>query len=85
MEILNFLVDGSRSVGELEMLTGMTASATSFHLKVLRDSGLVQECRDGRRKYQSLCWDTVTQMITFLDRMRPGTHAQRCPLSCCRT
>lgn len=45
---------GEMSSGELAKRIGMSASATSHQLRVLRDLGLVSRSRDGRRSLYSL-------------------------------
>ena len=46
--ILCQLVDGERSVGELQPLVGLSQSALSQHLAVLRDEAIVATRRDGQ-------------------------------------
>ncbi|MEX2533854.1 MAG: metalloregulator ArsR/SmtB family transcription factor [Nitriliruptoraceae bacterium] len=41
--------DGARCHGDLEAQLGVPANRLSFHLKVLRDAGLVRANRQGRR------------------------------------
>lgn len=41
--------DGARCHGDLEVELGVPANRLSFHLKVLRDAGLVRANRQGRR------------------------------------
>ena len=53
--ILCGLAEGEKSVGELEDITGMSQSAVSQHLTRLKDAGLVDAERRGRRIYYRLC------------------------------
>ncbi|MBI5102649.1 MAG: winged helix-turn-helix transcriptional regulator [Nitrospirae bacterium] len=46
--------NGSRSVTEIIDLTGLSQTLVSFHLKVLRDSGIVRTERSGPFIYYSL-------------------------------
>ena len=48
-EILSYLVAQERSVGDIVAALGMEQPSVSKHLGVLRDVGLVQARRDGRR------------------------------------
>lgn len=52
--VLCQLVEGERSVGELQPVTGLGASALSQHLAVLRDMALVHTRREARSIYYSL-------------------------------
>jgi len=49
-EILAFLADEERPVGEIVRALEMEQPSVSKHLRVLRDVGLVEMRRDGRRK-----------------------------------
>lgn len=46
--ILCQLADGERSVGELQSLVGLSQSALSQHLAVLREEGVVATRREGQ-------------------------------------
>ena len=46
--ILCQLTDGERSVGELQSLVGLSQSALSQHLAVLREEGIVATRREGQ-------------------------------------
>ena len=48
-EILEFLAEGERSVGDLVLRLGMEQPSVSKHLKVLRQVGLVRVRRHGRQ------------------------------------
>ena len=52
--ILCQLTDGERSVGELQPLVGLSQSALSQHLAVLREEGLVLTRRDAQTIHYSL-------------------------------
>jgi len=47
--ILDLLAPAERPVGEVVAALGLTQPTVSKHLRVLRDAGLVQARRDGRR------------------------------------
>jgi DNA-binding transcriptional ArsR family regulator len=49
-DILAFLADQERPVGEIVAALEMEQPSVSKHLRVLRDVGLVRMRRDGRRK-----------------------------------
>src|SRR5580704_6567734 len=48
--LLDLLVAGPRSVGELVAATGLSQPNTSRHLRVLREAGLVEWRNDGQRR-----------------------------------
>lgn len=52
--ILTYLAEGEKTVGELEMLIGISQSALSQHLARLRHSELVSTRRDAQNIHYSL-------------------------------
>jgi DNA-binding transcriptional ArsR family regulator len=66
-EILESLRRGARSVGDIA--SGMTISrpAVSQHLKVLKDSGLVAETRQGTRHYFAIAPEGIGELRAYLD------------------
>lgn len=68
-EILDCLRSGPRAVGEIA--AGMTISrpAVSQHLKVLKDSGLVAETRQGTRHYFAIAPDGIGALRAYLDEL----------------
>ena len=66
-EILDKLRAGPRAVGEIA--AGMTISrpAVSQHLKVLKDSGLVAETREGTRHYFAIAPEGLRELRAYLD------------------
>ena len=84
LAILEFLSQRERCVTDLHEGIGGSQSRISFHLKVLRESGLVRRRRDGRWTFYSLGGETLDHMVAFMQIVSPGRHAGTCALSCCR-
>lgn len=64
--ILCQLADGERSVGELERAVGLSQSAISQHLAVLRRGAAVTSRRDGQAVFYSLASDEVEALMGML-------------------
>lgn len=64
--ILCLLVDGEKSVGELERLTLMRQPSVSQQLARLRFDRLVQTRRDGRTIYYSLGSEQAGEVVSLL-------------------
>ena len=62
-QILGALVNGEKSVTELQEMLSVSQSATSHQLRLLRDRGLVNAKRDGRKVIYSLADEHVTTLI----------------------
>src|SRR6266850_617809 len=80
LDILALLSQRDRSAGELKVLLAVPASRVSFHLKVLRESGLIREHRDAASRFSIARGDTLDLMIHFTQTLMPGAHVGRCPL-----
>ena len=71
--ILVRLGGGEAHVGALVSHLNISQSAVSQQLRILRDAGLVQERREGRRHYFSIrpealvvLWDWLSQFKSFM-------------------
>ncbi len=63
IRILCALFDEEKSVGSLAAELGMTDSAVSHQLKILKDSKLVRARRDGKQIYYALDDDHVLSIL----------------------
>jgi DNA-binding transcriptional ArsR family regulator len=72
--ILCLLVDGEKSVTELEQMLNLRQPAVSQQLARLRADNLVETRRDGKNIYYSLARPEVREVIGALHRAfcRPG-------------
>lgn len=71
-EILRLLADNALAVGELTDHFHISRPAVSKHLRVLRESGLVEEKRHGRERIYSLSskpLQEVRMWIAHFDRL----------------
>ena len=82
LEIVRLLSHGERCVCELQNALQAAQSRLSFHLKTLKDAGLVRDRRDGRWVYYALNRDALDQIAAFAVAVRPGKHAGRCEQAC---
>lgn len=67
LRILDLLRSGERCVCELMEDLGLAQSLLSFHLKTLRQAGLVTDRRQGRWTYYTLNPDGLQAMATALN------------------
>lgn len=73
--ILCQLVKGEKSVGELERIIGLSQSALSQHLMVLRRSELVRTRRSAQMIFYSLNGSEVTAILNTLYGLYCGPAA----------
>ena len=83
LEIVRLLSHGERCVCELQDVLGAAQSRLSFHLKTLKDAGLVTDRREGRWVYYSLSREALDQIAKFASEVKPGKHAGSCARACC--
>jgi rhodanese-related sulfurtransferase/DNA-binding HxlR family transcriptional regulator len=81
LELLDLLSQGPRSVEDLAAAASVGMSTCSAHLQTLREAGLVEARREGKRIYYSLTGDDVAGLWEHLRRVaqahRPHTELAR--------
>lgn len=68
--ILELLLDGERSAGEIAANFTTSRPGVSRHLRVLREGGLVQARTDGQRRLYSLDPAPLAELDGWLERYR---------------
>lgn len=81
--IVRQLSGGERCVCDLQSELDAAQSRLSFHLKTLRDAGLVVDRKEGRWNYYSLDPEALEAMRDFLGAAAPREHAGGCQGACC--
>jgi ArsR family transcriptional regulator len=74
LEIVQRLRSGERCVCDLTDLLDAAQSRLSFHLKVLKDAGLVSDRRAGRWVHYSLNHEAFAELQDVLGEMEPSTR-----------
>ena len=69
LELLEYLAQGERTVEALVKLTGLSVANTSQHLRVMRQSGLVEARKDGLYVYYSLADDEIVRLLSSMRRL----------------
>ena len=69
-QILDLLRDGERSVNELVARLTLSQPGVSKHLRVLREAGLVDVRRDGRRRWYGLRAEPLAEVDAWLEPYR---------------
>ena len=79
LRVLCLLVEGERSVGEINQLVQLSQSALSQHLAKLREEGLVVTRKEAQTVYYSLAkGPAVTVIQTLHDAYCPGDDVAPC-------
>jgi ArsR family transcriptional regulator, arsenate/arsenite/antimonite-responsive transcriptional repressor len=66
LAVIEMLCGGERCVCDLQDAVGAAQSRLSFHLKVLKDAGLVTDRKEGRWSYYALNAERLAEATTAL-------------------
>ena len=83
LEIVAMLAGGERCVCDLMSALDAAQSRLSFHLKVLKDAGIVLDRRDGRWVYYSLNKESLDDATGFIKAMKPHRRLAVIDTACC--
>ena len=72
LAIVQCLARGEQCVCDLQAAVGAYQSRLSFHLKRLKDAGVVDDRREGRWVYYTLRADALEEMRAFLGAVEPA-------------
>lgn len=81
LEVLQVLAQGERCVCDLTSHLDLGQSRLSFHLKVLKDAGLIAARQEGRWIYYRLQSEALEALRLWLGRLAAGCSggARPCP------
>jgi ArsR family transcriptional regulator len=83
LSILQRLRLGERCVCDLTDALDAAQSRLSFHLKVLKDAGLVTDRRDGRWMYYTLNTETLAEAAELIQDLASAPSAAERKSGCC--
>src|SRR3989454_3454621 len=70
LQIIDRLSEGEQCVCDLTDLLETAQSRLSFHLKILKDAGILKDRRDGRWVYYSLNPEAVEKLERFAGELK---------------
>jgi ArsR family transcriptional regulator, arsenate/arsenite/antimonite-responsive transcriptional repressor len=71
LEIIELLRKGERCVCELTATLDAAQSRLSFHLRVLKDAGIVSDRKDGRWVHYELVPEAFEEIEMLIEGMKP--------------
>lgn len=83
VEIVSVLLSGEHCVCDLMTHVGAAQSRLSYHLKVLKDAGLVTDRREGRWSYYTLQRAAIDETMGMLSSLRVRGKRLSSILGCC--
>ena len=81
LEIIEMLRSGERCVCDLTEALDAAQSRLSFHLKVLKDAGIVRDRKDGRWVHYELdraAFDEIEELITAMKPAAARSQNRNC-------
>ncbi len=70
LKIIDRLRDGEECVCNLAGPLGMRQSLLSFHLRALKDAGIISDRKEGRWVYYALNLDVLDEMLATLEALK---------------
>lgn len=83
LEILDCLRDGERCVCELTEVLKAAQSRLSFHLRVLKDAGLIRDRAEGRWMYYTLNEQGLEEAEELIRTLKKAAKGSRSNTRCC--
>jgi ArsR family transcriptional regulator, arsenate/arsenite/antimonite-responsive transcriptional repressor len=85
LRIVQMLAGGDQCVCDLQGAVGAYQSRLSFHLRKLKEAGLVSDRREGRWVYYALRSEALEEMQAFLGGVGAANESWRgTEAGCCR-
>ena len=83
LQIIECLSDGERCVCDLTAMLATPQSLLSFHLKTLKEAGILRDRREGRWVYYSLSPEAIEELERFIGSLKPRGRGLRVSLKRC--
>jgi len=83
LALLERLKGGEHCVCELTDAMKAGQSRLSFHLKVLKEAGLIQDRREGRWMYYALNPDAIEDLQGLVDQLKEAAKSAASKDKCC--
>jgi ArsR family transcriptional regulator len=83
LAIVKRLAGGERCVCDLQDLLDAAQSRLSYHLKTLKEAGLIADRRDGRWVHYSLVPGALESVVGFMEEMDAAAQEWRASDGCC--
>src|SRR5437667_8255332 len=84
LQIIDRLSEGEQCVCDLTDLLETKQSLLSFHLKTLKEAGILKDRREGRWVYYSLNPDAVEELERFVGALKACCRRLREVAPCCK-
>ena len=69
VNILELMINGEICVCDIVKATGMSQSKISYHIKILKDSGLISDRQEGRWVYYKLDFEVLSDIQNWMGNL----------------
>ena len=83
LQIIERLSEGEQCVCDLTGMLDTTQSRLSFHLKALKDAGILMDRREGRWVYYALNAEVIEEVEQFVSSLKAHSRRLRGASKCC--
>ena len=83
LQIIERLSEGEQCVCDLTGMLDTTQSRLSFHLKALKDAGILMDRREGRWVYYALNAEVIEEVEQFVSSLKAHSRRLRRASKCC--
>ena len=77
INILELMMNGEICVSDIVKVTGLSQSKISYHIKILKDSGLITDRQEGRWVYYKLDLEVLSDIKTWMSNLIESSSNKR--------
>ena len=77
VNILELMINGEICVCDIVKATGMSQSKISYHIKILKDSGLISDRQEGRWVYYKLDFEVLSDIQNWIGNLIHSSKNKR--------
>ena len=77
VNILELMMNGEICVCDLVKVTGLSQSKISYHIKILKDSGLISDRQEGRWVYYKLDLEVLSDIQNWMGNLIQSSKNKR--------
>ena len=77
INILELMMNGEICVCDIVKVTGLSQSKISYHIKILKDSGLISDRQEGRWVYYKLDLEVLSDIQNWMSNLIQSSKNER--------
>ena len=77
INILELMMGGEVCVCDIVKITGLSQSKISYHIKILKDSGLISDRQEGRWVYYKLDLEVLSDIKNWMGNLIQSSSSKR--------